>query len=224
MFRILVAEDDRNTRMLMEAFLKREGYTVITANNGVTAMEVLDTEHIDLIVLDVMMPQKDGFTFCRELRESGSMIPILMVTAKQLPADKKQGFSVGTDDYMTKPIDMEEMAWRIRALLRRAQSINSRKLTVGGLTLDCDRMTASYGGETQTLPPKEFQLLYILLSYPGRIFTRTQLMDEIWGLESESTEITVNTHVTRLRKRFENVPALELVSVRGVGYKAVIRE
>ena len=224
MFNILVAEDDRNTRKLMEAVLKRDGYNVFTAENGAAALEVLDRQQIDLLVADVMMPEIDGFELTKLLRDAGNTLPILMVTAKQLPSDKKMGFIIGTDDYMTKPVDTEEMLLRIKALLRRAQIVCSKRLTIGKVTLDYDRFAVILGGEEQILPPKEFQLLYLLLSYPGRIFTRLQLMDEIWGMDSESTDTTVNVHITRLRRRFENVSEFSLESVRGIGYKAVIHE
>ncbi len=221
MFNILVVEDDKNTRRLMEAVLKRGGYSAFTAENGRAALNLMDTQHVDLIVLDIMMPEMDGYEFADELRQADDMTPILMVTAKQLPADKKKGFLVGTDDYMVKPVDTDEMLLRIRALLRRAQIVNCHKLTVGQTVLDYDTLIVTRGDDKQTLPQKEFQLLYLLLSNPGRIFTRLQIMDEIWGMESESTDTTVNVHINRLRRRFSNYPEFELVSVRGLGYKAV---
>jgi len=221
MFNILVAEDDTNARKLMQAVLKRAGYNVFTAENGAEALERMDMQQIDLIVLDIMMPEMDGYELTRELRDGGCTTPILMVTAKQLPVDKKKGFLVGTDDYMTKPVDTEEMLLRIKALLRRSRIVNEHKLTIGEVVLDYDAQTVARGGEKQTLPQKEFYLLYKLLSYPDRIFTRIQLMDEIWGMESESTDLTVNVHINRLRKRFETYPEFEIVSVRGLGYKAV---
>lgn len=223
MFHILVVEDDRNARKLLEAVLKRDGYLVFTAENGSAALELMHVQHIDLIVLDVMMPEMDGYEFTSELRKDRDFTPILMVTAKQLPTDKKKGFLAGTDDYMTKPVDTDEMLLRIKALLRRAQIVNRHKMTIGTITLDYDSLSVTRGEETQTLPQKEFQLLYLLLSFPSRIFTRLQLMDEIWGMESESGDTTVNVHITRLRKRFEDVSEFELVAVRGVGYKAVVK-
>ncbi|CQR55065.1 response regulator transcription factor [Paenibacillus riograndensis] len=221
MIHILVVEDDRHARRLLEAVLKREGYLVSTAEDGARAMDVLDQQHIDLIVLDIMMPNMDGYEFAKELRDAGSLIPVLMATAKHLPEDKKKGFRLGIDDYMTKPVDTEEMLLRIGALLRRSQIASARKLVVGNVVLDYDALTVTRGEEKQTLPQKEFYLLYKLLSYPDRIFTRIQLMDEIWGMESESSDTTVNVHINRLRKRFEGYPEFELVSVRGLGYKAV---
>lgn len=221
MFNILIVEDDKNTRRLMEAVLKREGYTVHTAENGIAALDLMDTQQTDLIVLDIMMPGKDGYEFTKELRENGCMTPILMTTAKQLPIDKKKGFLVGTDDYMTKPVDTEEMLLRIKALLRRSKIVSEHRLTIGDVVLDYDALSVTRGEDKQTLPQKEFYLLYKLLSYPDRIFTRIQLMDEIWGMESESTDVTVNVHINRLRKRFDHYPEFELVSVRGLGYKAV---
>lgn len=221
MVRILVAEDDDNTRMLLKAVLETEKYDVVTAENGLDALKKLDEHHIDLVVLDVMMPQMDGYAFTRTLREGSSTLPILMISAKQLPEDKKRGFLVGTDDYMTKPIDEEEMLLRIRALLRRARIVSERKIVVGDVTLDYDALTVTRRGEVQELPQKEFLLLYKLLSYPGKIFTRIQLMDEIWGADSETGWETVTVHIGRLRRRFEGWPEFEIVSVRGLGYKAV---
>ena len=221
MVNILVVEDDKHTRKLLETILKREGYSVLKAEDGIKAMEVLDNHHVDLIILDIMMPNMDGYEFAQELRDADCMIPILMATAKQLPEDKKRGFIVGTDDYMTKPIDTEEMLLRIKALLRRSQIASARKLTVGKVVLDYDTLTVTRENEKQTLPPKEFYLLYKLLSYPDRIFTRIQLMDEIWGMETESSDTTVNVHINRLRKRFDSYPEFEIISVRGLGYKAV---
>lgn len=221
MFNILIVEDDKNTRKLMEAVLKRDGYNVYTAENGIAALDLMDTQQTDLIVLDIMMPGMDGYEFTQELRENGCMTPILMTTAKQLPIDKKRGFLVGTDDYMTKPVDTEEMLLRIKALLRRSKIVSEHRLTIGDVVLNYDALSVTRGEDKHTLPQKEFYLLYKLLSYPDRIFTRIQLMDEIWGMESESTDVTVNVHINRLRKRFEDYPEFELVSVRGLGYKAV---
>lgn len=221
MFRILVVEDDTNTRKLMKAILSTNGYLPFTASDGLQALDILDAEHIDLIILDVMMPHMDGYELTQELRSSGYQLPILMVTAKQLPADKRKGFIVGTDDYMTKPVDEEEMLLRIKALLRRAQIVNDHKLTIGQVVLDYDALTVQRGDEIQTLPQKEFYLLYKLLAYPNKIFTRIQLMDEIWGMESESTDYTVNVHINRLRKRFEHYPEFTIETIRGLGYKAV---
>ena len=224
MFQIMVVDDDKNTRLLLKAVLEAENYRVVTAENGEEALKVMDTRHIDLAVLDVMMPQMDGYEFTRILREANNSLPILMVSAKQLPADKKKGFLVGTDDYMTKPIDEEEMLLRIRALLRRAKIVSERKIVIGDAVLDYDALTVSRPGEVQTLSQKEFMLLYKLLSYPGKIFTRIQLMDEVWGSDSETGWETVTVHIGRLRKRFEKWDEFEIVSVRGLGYKAVKKE
>ena len=221
MFHILVVEDDRHTRMLLQAILESANYTVFTANNGEDALEVLEREHIDLVVLDIMMPKMDGYEFTKTLRENDNNLPIRMVSAKQLPEDKRKGFLVGTDDYITKPIDEEEMLLRIKALLRRARIVNEQKIVIGDVTLDYNSMTVSRNGETQELPQKEFLLLYKLLSYPGQIFTRIQLMDEIWGVDSDTGWETVTVHVGRLRKRFEGWKEFEIESVRGLGYRAV---
>jgi two-component system, OmpR family, response regulator len=221
MFQVLVVEDNANTRKLWETVLKTNGYDVLVACDGLEALRLMDEQHVDIVLLDIMMPRMDGFTFTKELRENGITTPILMVTAKQLAQDKHMGFLLGTDDYMTKPVDMEEMLLRIKALLRRAQIVNEHRLQIGEVLLEYDSLTVSRAGERQTLPQKEFYLLYKLLSYPDKIFTRIQLMDEIWGMESESTDTTVNVHINRLRRRFENYPGFELVAVRGLGYKAV---
>ncbi len=221
MFRIMVVDDDKNTRRLLQAVLENEGYQVVTAGNGEEALAVMDREYIDLVVLDIMMPKMDGYQFTSALREANNNLPILMVSAKQLPSDKKHGFLVGTDDYMTKPIDEEEMLWRIKALLRRAKIASDKRIVIGDVVLNYESLTVSRKNEVQELPQKEFLLLYKLLSYPGKIFTRIQLMDEIWGAESETGWETVTVHVGRLRKRFQDWPEFSIESVRGLGYKAV---
>ena len=221
MFHILVVDDDKNTLKYLSAVLEAENYTVTTASNGEEALELIDKEYIDLVVLDIMMPKMDGYTFTSELRSANNNLPVLMVSARQLPADRHKGFLVGTDDYITKPIDEEEMLLRIKALLRRARIVNERKIVIGSVTLDYDSFTVTRGEETQELPQKEFLLLYKLLSYPGKIFTRIQLMDEIWGTESETGWETVTVHIGRLRRRFEGWKEFEIQSVRGLGYKAV---
>ena len=221
MFHILVVDDDKNTRRLIQAVLEAERYTVSTAADGEEALGVLAETHIDLIVLDIMMPRMDGYAFTEALRAANNELPILMVSARQLPADRHKGFLVGTDDYITKPIDTEEMLLRIKALLRRARIASERRIVLGDVVLDYDAMTVSKNGVAQELPQKEFLLLYKLLSYPGKIFTRIQLMDEIWGADSETGWETVTVHIGRLRKRFEGWEEFEIQSVRGLGYKAV---
>lgn len=221
MFHILVVDDDKHTRMLLKAILQGEKYTVTTANNGEEALEVLDREHIDLVVLDIMMPKLDGYKFTEMIRESDNALPILMVTAKTLPADEKKGFLVGTDDYITKPIDKDKLLLRIKALLRRAQIVSEQRIVIGDVTLDYTSRTVTRGTESITLPQKEFLLLYKLLSYPGQIFTRIQLMDDIWGMDSDVGWETVTVHIGRLRKRFADWNEFEIESVHGLGYKAV---
>ena len=221
MFHILAVDDDKNTRLLFSAVLENAGYTVSVAENGEDALEVMSREHIDLVVLDAMMPKMDGYELTRLLRESDENLPILMVSAKQLPVDKHKGFLVGIDDYITKPIDDEEMLLRIKALLRRAKIVSERKMEIGGVVIDYDSFTVTKNGETQYLPQKEFLLLYKLLSYPGKIFTRIQRMDEIWGVESDTGWETLTVHIGRLRKRFEGWDEFEIESVRGLGYRAV---
>ena len=224
MFHILVVDDDKNTRLLMQAILEAERYHVTLAASGLEALELLEKTHVDLIVLDVMMPGMDGYEFTRTLRAAQSDLPILMVSAKQMPSDIKQGFIAGTDDFMVKPVDEEELLLRIRALLRRARIVSERRITLGAVTLDWDSLTVRRDAETQVLPQKEVQLLYKLLSYPGRIFTRIELMDEIWGADSDTGWETVTVHIGRLRKRFEGWTEFSIVSVRGLGYKAVRSE
>ena len=221
MFHVLVVDDDKNTRLLFRAVLENAGYTVSTAVNGEDALKVMDQVHIDLVVLDVMMPKMDGYELTKLLRESNQNLPILMVSAKQLPIDKHKGFEVGTDDYITKPVDDEEMILRIKALLRRAKIANERRIEIGQVILDYDSFTVTRENEIFELPQKEFLLLYKLLSYPGKIFTRIQLMDEIWGADSDTGWETVTVHIGRLRKRFEGWSEFEIESVRGLGYKAL---
>lgn len=221
MFHILVADDDKNTRRLIRAVLEEEKYTVTTASDGEEALAVLEREHIDLVVLDVMMPNMNGYEVTKTIREMDDDLPVLMISAKQLPADKRLGFLAGTDDYITKPVDEEEMLLRIKALLRRAKIATEHKIFIGDVVLDYDALTVTGHGQTQLLPQKEFLLLYKLLSYPDKIFTRIQIMDEIWGSESETGEETVTVHIARLRKRFEGWEEFEIRSIRGLGYKAV---
>ena len=220
MVNILVIDDDKNTRRLLRAVLETEGYDVFTAENGEEGLAVLDKVHVDLVVLDVMMPKMDGYQFTRELRENDVNLPILMISAKMLPEDKHKGFIVGTDDYITKPVDEEEMLLRIKALLRRSRIASERRLKVGEAVLDYDTLSVTKDGNTQVLPQKEFLLLFKLLSYPDKIFTRIQLMDEIWGADCDTGWETVTVHIGRLRKRFEGWDDFEIISVRGLGYKA----
>lgn len=220
MFNVLIVDDDKNTRSLMEAVLGKD-YNVFTAANGNEALAVMDEQYVDLAVVDIMMPGLDGYGFTAALRESRSDVPILMVSAKQLPEDRKEGFRVGIDDFMTKPVDNEELLLHVKALLRRARIVSERRIIVGDVTLDYDSFTASRRGEEIELPQKEFLLLYKLLSYPDKIFTRIQLMDEIWGMNCDTGWETLTVHINRLRKRFEGWSEFEIVSVRGLGYKAV---
>ena len=220
--KILVVDDESRMRKLVRDFLVRSNFEVVEAENGEQAVEIFfEDKNIDLIVLDVMMPRMDGYEFTETLRASGCELPILMVTAKEKPADKHKGFQIGTDDYMVKPVDEEEMVLRVGALLRRAKIASEKKLTVGSTVLYYDSFTVACGDSTNEHPQKEFLLLFKLLSYPGKIFTRRQLMDEIWDMDSESDERTVDVHVSRLRDKYRNCPDFEIVTVRGLGYKAV---
>jgi len=221
MFDILVVEDDKNTRKLLTAILKNNGYNVLQADNGEAALEVLDHNHVDLMVLDVMMPKMDGYELTKILRDEGSQLPMLMLSAKQNVTDIKEGFLVGIDDYLTKPFDIDELLLRIKALLRRSKIVTENKLVVGDVTLDYNSYSVITPDGTEAIPQKEFLLLFKLLSYPEMVFTRLQLMDEIWGMDAESDEHTVNVHINRLRTRFADCKDFEIVTIRGLGYKAV---
>lgn len=224
MFSVLVCEDDKNIRRLMSEYLIRGGYTVTECENGAEALESFGQSHVDLLITDVMMPAMDGFELVRELREAGFDTPVLMITARGAMEDKKTGFGCGADDYIVKPFDMEEMLLRAAALLRRAGTASEKRLTVGSTVLDYNDFSVSTAGTNVTLPNKEFLILFKLLSQPNRIFTRTQLMDEIWGYDSDSSERTVDVHIRRLREKFECSPDFEIVTVKGLGYKAVKRD
>ena len=224
MFNILVVEDDPVQRRLMKAVLTRGGYNVFQACDGNEGMAVLDRQHIDLVVLDVMLPGMNGFEFAKNLRQGGSELPLLMVTARQTQRDKREGFLAGTDDYMTKPVDEEELLLRISALLRRSKFAAEKRIVVGDTELDYNCMTVGEKGVRSDLPQKEFLLLFKLLSYPGQIFTRRQLMDEIWNLDCDTDERTVDVHINRLRDRYRKSEDFEIVTVRGLGYKAVCKK
>ena len=224
MFNILVVEDDPVQRRLMKAVLTRGGYNVFQACDGNEGMAVLDRQHIDLVVLDVMLPGMNGFEFAKNLRQGGSELPLLMVTSRQTQRDKREGFLAGTDDYMTKPVDEEELLLRISALLRRSKIAAEKRIVVGDTELDYNCMTVGEKGVRSDLPQKEFLLLFKLLSYPGQIFTRRQLMDEIWNLDCDTDERTVDVHINRLRDRYRKSEDFEIVTVRGLGYKAVCKK
>ena len=224
MFNILVVEDDPVQRRLMKAVLTRGGYNVFQACDGNEGMAVLDRQHIDLVVLDVMLPGMNGFEFAKNLRQGGSELPLLMVTARQTQRDKREGFLAGTDDYMTKPVDEEELLLRISALLRRSKIAAEKRIVVGDTELDYNCMTVGEKGVRSDLPQKECLLLFKLLSYPGQIFTRRQLMDEIWNLDCDTDERTVDVHINRLRDRYRKSEDFEIVTVRGLGYKAVCKK
>ena len=221
MFNVLVVDDDKNIRFVLKEILSTHGYNSFLAENAEIALEILDKEHIDLAVVDIMMPGINGYDLTKMIKEYNPDFPILMLSAKQLSDDRKQGFLAGIDDYMSKPIDADEFILHIKALLRRFKIVNERRITIGEVVLDYDSYTVTGHGEVHELPQKEFQLLYKLLSYPGKIFTRIQLMDEIWGSDSDTGWETVTVHIARLRKRFEGYEEFEIESVRGLGYKAV---
>lgn len=221
MLKILIAEDDRELRRLFAHVLIKNGYTVKEVGDGKEALDAIDAEYFDLIISDIMMPVMDGYEFVRLLRESGNTTPVLMITAKDAFDDMRKGFVSGTDDYMVKPINVNEMVLRVQALLRRAQMINERKQTIGGTVLECDTFTVTSDEGSMILPQKEFMLLYKMASFPGRIFTRQQLMDDVWGYDTESDTHTVDVHIGRLRDRFRDNPDFKIVTMRGVGYKVV---
>lgn len=223
MFNILVIEDNKNMRKLICATLKQNGYSTFEAEDGEVGLDVLDTTHIDLIICDIMMPNMDGYEFTETLRDGHCETPIIIVTAKEQLEDKKKGFSIGADDYMVKPIDFEELILRIGAILRRSKIVNDHKITIGNTVLDYNSLSVTSNGECNTLPKKEFYLLFKLVSSPDTIFTRRQLLDGIWGMESMADERTVDVHIKRIRERYRDSNDFEIVTVRGLGYKAVIK-
>lgn len=223
MFHILVIDDDKNIRFFIKEALELNNYTVYQAKNGKEGLTIYNNNHIDLIIVDIMMPGMDGYEFTKEVRGNNSQLPILMVSAKQLSEDRKKGFLVGIDDYMTKPLDLEELLLHVKALLRRYEIESEQKLIVNGMVLDYSLYTVKYKEDVIELPQKEFMLLFKLLSSSNKIFTRIQLMDEIWGYECETGWETLTVHINRLRKKFEKWDLFEIVSVRGLGYKAVIK-
>ena len=224
MFRILIVEDDKNLRKLITTYLKKNEYITYKATNGLEALDIMDTNYIDLIISDIMMKEMDGYELTKSLRDANYTIPILLVTAKSTIADKKEGFLLGADDYMVKPINMEELLLRVKVLLRRANAANEQKLIIGNLIIDYKQMSVLYKGKNYQLAQKEFQLLYKLLSTPDTIFTRQELIEEIWGLDSESDFRTVDVHIKRIREKLNNVKEFEIVTIRGIGYKAIIKK
>lgn len=220
MITVLVVDDDKNIRKLISVYLEQAGYKAVCAANGEEALEHMDSNKFDMVIADIMMPGVDGYELTSDIRSIDDKIPILMISAKDTFEDKRRGFLCGTDDYMTKPLDLQEMNLRISALLRRAKISAERKIELGDIRIDADFQSVVTPDKTMELPKKEFDLLFKLLSYPKKIFTRRQLMDEIWGMESEADERTVDVHIKRLRERFEDVNEFEIVTVRGLGYKA----
>ena len=223
MFRVLVVEDDTELRGLFRRVLEKNGYEALEAADGQEALDVLDRQYIDLIISDIMMPVMDGYELVRSLRDAGIAIPVLMITAKDAFDDMRRGFLSGSDDYMVKPVNVNEMVLRVSALLRLAPMISERREVLGGTTLTYDTLTVSRGEEEISLPQKEFLLLYKMAAAPGRIFTRQQIMDDIWGLDSETDPHTVDVHIGRLRERFRDNPDFEIITMRGLGYKVVKR-
>jgi DNA-binding response OmpR family regulator len=221
---ILLVEDDTDLNEMIRTVLDNNGFDVFAVGNGEAALDALDQQHIDLIITDVMMPGMDGFSLLSEIRQANILTPVLIITVKGSYEDKKRGFSIGVDDYMVKPIDIKELVLRVTALLRRAKIAYERQLHIADVTLDANTLTVTRGQETQTLTPKEFFLLFKLCSYPGRVFTRFEIMSEIWGYDSESDEKTINVHISKLRSRFEGWPEFDIQTIRGLGYKAIVKE
>ena len=221
MFKILIAEDDSELRQLFSHVLIKNGYSVTGVCNGKEALDALDKGYYDIIISDIMMPEMDGYELVSSLRTAGYSIPVMMITAKDAFDDMRMGFVSGTDDYMVKPVNVNEMVLRVGALLRRAQMINDRRLVIGGTVMECDSLTVTWDGQSAVLPQKEFMLLYKMASFPGRIFTRQQLMDDIWGYDSDTDTLTVDVHIGRLRDRFRDSKDFKIVTMRGVGYKVV---
>lgn len=221
MLKILIAEDDRELRQLFQHVLIKNGYAVQGVSNGQEALDAIDADYFDLIISDIMMPVMDGYELVSSLRSAGINTPVLMITAKDAFTDMRQGFLSGTDDYMVKPVNVNEMVLRVGALLRRAQMISERRQVIGDTVLECDSLTVISNGTSMVLPQKEFMLLYKMASFPGRIFTRQQLMDEIWGYGSDTDTHTVEVHIGRLRERFHDNRDFKIVTMRGVGYKVV---
>lgn len=224
MFNILVADDHANIRRLYQYTLEKNGYRVFTAENGKQALQIIAEQHIDLAVLDVMMPVMDGYETLHSLRESGNNMPVLMITALDSTEDTRRSFMLGTDDYMVKPVDEIEMLLRIKALLRRSKIAEDKRISVGGTELIYDSFSVIKNGVETVLPRKEFQILFKLLSFPNKTFTRANLMEEFWDLDSDSEARTVDVHINRLRERFRDNDDFEIVTVRGLGYKAVRKQ
>ncbi len=221
MFQILIVEDDGELRQLFSRVLTKNGYSVTGVTNGKEALDAVDNGYFDMIISDIMMPVMDGYDMVRALRESGNNTPVLMITAKGEFDDMRQGFLSGTDDYMVKPVNVNEMVLRVGALLRRAQMINERRQVIGDTVLECDSLMVTTEGEKYILPQKEFMLLYKMVAFPGKIFTRQQLMDDIWGYESETDTHTIDVHIGRLREKFKDNKDFRIMTIRGVGYKVV---
>lgn len=221
MFKILVVEDDNELNHLFCRTLERNGYVSLGATDAMQALELLEKDTVDLIISDVMMPVMDGFEFVRQLRDAKMTLPVMLITAKCDIKDKQSGFLSGADDYMVKPVDLQEMLLRVQALLRRARSVSERVLSFGNTKLLYDTWLVEDGEGGQILPQKEFQLLYKLLSYPGQIFTRQQILDDIWGPEGYVDSHTLDVHISRLRERFKKNEDFEIVTIRGLGYRAV---
>ncbi|MBQ4324204.1 MAG: response regulator transcription factor [Clostridia bacterium] len=223
MFVVMVVEDDPHARKLICAVLERGGYSALPACDGQEALDLLDCKHVDLMIVDLMMPRMGGYELVKTLRDAGYDLPILIATAREALEDKCHGLRLGADDYMVKPLSEEELLLRVAALLRRAKIATERKITVGSTTLDYDAFTVTEGDTVHSLPQKEFLLLFTLLSYPDKIFTRRRIMDELWDMASETDERTVDVHINRLRDRFRASKDFEIVTIRGLGYKAVKR-
>ena len=223
MFKILVVEDDQDLNRTVCAFLNHSGYEAVGCLDAASAYDAMYADLFDLIVSDIMMPGIDGFEFARTVRELNAQIPILFMTARDDFAAKQRGFRLGVDDYMVKPIDLDELFLRIGALLRRAKIASSRQLEIGAFSMDADEHTAYLNGEEVSLTKREFNILYKLLSYPKKTFTRQQLMDEFWDVDTDTAPRAVDVYMTKLRSKLSDCQDFEIKTVHGLGYKAVIR-
>ena len=223
MITVLVVEDNQNTKLLTEAHLNKK-YNVVTCNDGEQALDVIYSQNIDIVVADLMMPKLDGFELIKELRDNKNNIPVILLTAKNSIEDKTKGFEYGADDYLTKPVDYNELILRINALLRRANISNQDKIVIGKIEIDLSQYSFKYNNEIIELTKKEFDLLFKLISYPNKIFTKLQLIEDVWGYDSDVLEDSIKTYINKLRSKLAKVEEIEIVNLKGIGYKLVLKE
>lgn len=224
MFTVLIVEDDKNLRKLMQIKLSADGYNTLLAENGKQALDTIYNNHVDIALVDAMMPVLNGYDFVKEVRDSGNLLPVIMITARDTITDKERGFSVGVDDYMVKPIEFSEMSLRIKAVLRRAKIVSERKIFVGDTVIDYETLTVSNQDVKVSLTKKEFGILYKLLSYPERSFSKTALFEEFWSWDSETEEDIVKVYVNRIRNKIQPFTNIDVETVRGIGYRGIKNE